>query len=297
VGVDSITVAVSRHAPHALPVRPGEHACCHFPDKDDRERLAAAFVRDGLQRGHRVICFLDGDRTSFDSRLEQLDPSLGPARSRGQLEVLSSRDAYITDGRFEPDRMVSMIRHETDRAQQDGYRGLSMTGEVPEGICSLPGGDQLGAYEAQLSTDVDTSFCSLLCQYDHSRFEATLLQAVRDAHAVDAPPELAAIGRSGEVAAAVDRGSGALRLAGELDFACADTVADVLRKHFDGSLRLDLADLTYVDVAGMRALRGSDGQPLVIGPVSHAVRRLLPLLGWDTDPDVELLEENVAHAS
>jgi len=53
---------------------------------------------------------------------------------------------------------------------------------------------------------------------------------------------------------------------------------------------LDLADLSYVDVAGMRALRGRKGQHLIITPASNAVRRLVALMAWDTDPDVELLE-------
>jgi hypothetical protein len=50
------------------------------------------------------------------------------------------------------------------------------------------------------------------------------------------------------------------------------------------------ADLAYVDVAGMRALRGRKGQRLTIIPASDAVRRLLALLAWDTDPAIELVE-------
>lgn len=67
-------------------------------------------------------------------------------------------------------------------------------------------------------------------------------------------------------------------------------MSEVLDEHFHGPLRLDLADLSYVDVAGMRALRGHKGQRLTIGPVSDAVRRLLALLAWDTDPEIELRE-------
>ena len=80
-----------------------------------------------------------------------------------------------------------------------------------------------------------------------------------------------------------------LRLAGDLDFDCSQTLADVIEGHFHGPLRLDLADLTYVDVAGMRALRGRTGQSLLIVAASEAVTRLIGLLAWDTDPDIELL--------
>jgi ABC-type transporter Mla MlaB component len=186
--------------------------------------------------------------------------------------------------------MLATLRAEHDLARAEGYGGLSITGEMPVSLCELPGGEQLAAYEAQIASDIDAASCSILCQYDHGRFGPGLLSDVVEAHEVDASPELAAIGRDGELAAARDRGRDALRLAGELDFGCAQTVSDVLDAHFHGPLRLDLADLSYVDVAGMRALRGRTGQRLTISPGSDAVRRLLALLAWDTDPAIELLE-------
>jgi hypothetical protein len=39
----------------------------------------------------------------------------------------------------------------------------------------------------------------------------------------------------------------------------------------------------------MRALRGRTGQSLTIVAASPAVRRLLALLTWDTDPAIEVL--------
>jgi anti-anti-sigma regulatory factor len=284
-------VAFRPTAALAVPVRPGEHACCHFAHADDRERLAVAFVRDRLRRGDKVVYLFDGDDpTALVSRLERLDPGFEAAMARGQFEVRPARDAYIPDGRFEADRMLALLRDEHDRASAEGYSGLSVTGEMPDAICELPGGEQLGAYEARIASSIVAPSYSVLCQYDHGRFGSGLLSDVIEAHEVDAPPELAAIGRDGELGAARDRGRDALRLAGELDFGCSQTVSEVLDAHFRGPLRLDLADLSYVDVAGMRALRGHKGQRLTISPASDAVRRLVALLGWDTDPEIELAE-------
>jgi ABC-type transporter Mla MlaB component len=283
-------MASAQCAQLAVTVRPGEHACCHFAHADDRMRLAVAFVRDALGRGDKVVYLIDTDDVgSAVSRLALLDAGFEPAMARGQLEVRRAGDAYIPDGRFEPGRMVAMVRDEHARARHEGYLGLSVTGEIPTAVTEVPGGEQLGVYEEHLASDIDAS-CSILCQYDHVRFGPGILSEVVDAHEIDASPELAAIGRDGELAAARDRRRDALRLAGELDFGCAQTVSDVLDAHFHGPLRLDLADLSYVDVAGMRALRGRRGQPLTIAPASNAVRRLLALLAWDTDPGIELLE-------
>lgn len=82
--------------------------------------------------------------------------------------------------------------------------------------------------------------------------------------------QLGAIGRSGCLAAAMDRSANALRLAGELDFDCATAVGDTLHAQFHGPLRLDLADLRFIDVTGLRALRGRTGQLItVIGGVVY----------------------------
>lgn len=103
--------------------------------------------------------------------------------------------------------------------------------------------------------------------------------------------ELAQIGRVGYLAASRVLPGPTLRLSGELDFGCAEAVAEVLDAHYDGTpLRLDLADLGYVDVAGLRALRGEKGRRLTITSASPPVRKLVELLGWDTDPGIDIAE-------
>ena len=273
-------------------MRPGEHGCCRFPEMADRERTAVAFMLSALGRNDKIVCYSDRDDLQpLVSRLQGLDACIRPAMARGQFEVRRADEAFLPDGRFEPERMVAMIREAHDGAVENGYSGLSLAAEAPVALCELAGLD-LAPYEARLDGErrrlVAGSY-SLLCEYDYARFGPGVLSGVVDAHDVDASPELAAIGRTGDLAAARDRRSDALRLAGELDFASAEAVLEVLDAHFHGPLRLDLADLTYVDVAGLRALRRS-GQPLTITAISDAVRRLLALLAWDTDPAIEVLE-------
>ena len=146
----------------------------------------------------------------------------------------------------------------------------------------------LDRYEHGFDAESSDRSRLLLCNYPSDHLPAARLTELAAHHDVDASPELAAIGRDGPVSAARVRGSQALRLAGELDFDGAPAVADVIAAHFHGPLRLDLADLSYIDVAGMRALRGRTGQQVTIAGASEAVRRVAELLAWDTDPDVQL---------
>ena len=275
----------------AVTVRPGEHACCHFRDAGDRERFAVAFVRAALGRGDKVVYLFDGDDAAgARSRLERADAGFRPAMARGQFETQPSREAYLPDGQFDPERMLATLREKHDRARAEGYPGFSVAGEMPAAVCEAGGGGELvGTYEALIASEIDGDSFSILCQYDPSLLRPRLLSRVIEAHEVDASPELAPVGRDGRLAAVHDRGRGVLRLAGELDFGSAQAVSETLA-HFGGHVPLDLADLSYVDVTGMRALRGRNGQRLTISPPSGAVRRLAALLGWDTDPAIELLD-------
>ena len=96
------------------------------------------------------------------------------------------------------------------------------------------------------------------------------------------------IGRGGYLAAAAVGHESMVRLTGELDVETAATVAAVIDERCDGPICLDLADLDFIDVAGLRALRGTADHAIAIAGPSDAVLRLVTMLGWDSDPRVEL---------
>jgi ABC-type transporter Mla MlaB component len=276
----------------ALPVRPGEHACCRFADADDRERIASAFVADGLQRGHKVVYVCDNDDPdAFAAELSARDERVAAAVQRGQLVVRPARETYRPGGVFDPDHLVVTWREEHRRMRAEGYPALSLTGEMNWALRSVVTPEELRRYERSVAElmEHDGSLV-FLCQYDHGRFAAGALAEAAEAHEVDVSPELAAIGRDGCLSAARVGHDATLRLSGELDFDCSETLAAVLDAHYHGDLRLDLADLRFVDVAGLRALRGRKGQRLRIQAASEPVRRLIALLAWDSDPAIELAE-------
>jgi ABC-type transporter Mla MlaB component len=284
--------APARHD-FAVAIRPGEHACCRFAHADDRRRLAVSFVRAGLDRGHKVIYLSDvGDEeTRFVADLAAVDDRVDGALERGQLEVRPAPGAYIPDGTFDPARVRDTLREEHARALADGYPTLTMAGDMSWAVGQVHGLDQLGTYEHEVTTTMEGDLTrSFLCIYDHGRFGAGALAEVAESHRVDVSPELAPVARVGYLAASRVLPGPVLRLCGELDFGCAEAVAGVLDAHYHGTLRLDLADLAYVDVAGLRTLRGKSGQPLAITAASRPVRSLLALLGWDTDPGIEIAE-------
>jgi ABC-type transporter Mla MlaB component len=273
----------------AAAIRVGEHVCCRLAHAEDRERLALAFVLSGLRRGEKVLYLAAREDTGAFATQLAGDDRLASAMNAGQLEMRDARDAYTQTGPFDARETLEAMNAEHRAALAGGYAGLSLTVEMSWAL-DLPRSEELDAYEDGYSARVGRGTFAVFCQYDHARFGAGTLHHVAAAHDADISPELAAIGRDGYFAAArVGTGAAALlRLAGDLDFDCCASLVGVLDAHFHGKLRLDLTDLSFVDVAGMRALRGRTGQPLEIVAASTAVHRLLALLAWGTDPMIEV---------
>jgi ABC-type transporter Mla MlaB component len=261
-------------------IRPGEHACCRFASAGDRGRVVASVVARVLQRGDRAVYLHDRvDARELVSDLADADEAVGTALERGQLLVRSPR-IHAVEGTFDIDFLLGWCSDERDRSLADGYEGLLLIVEVGASIADA---QALEDFEQRLGA-LASPATAILCIYDPA--SAAPSSAVASLHDVDLAPDLAPVGRKGHLEAA-HLHSGALRLAGELDVDAAPLLTDVLRARGRGSLALDLADLQFVDVAGMRGLRGRHGErSIAIVAASEAVRRLSDLMAWDTDPGV-----------
>jgi anti-anti-sigma factor len=273
----------------ASAVRPGEHACARLGRIEDHQVLATAFTRHGLDGGHRVLWLGDdGFCTGMREALQAADVRGEPAVAGGQLVLRPACDGYLPDGSFDADRMIGLIREEHAAALKLGYAALSVTGDMSRAYDDPPGTDALLAYERRLNAEPQDTLL-MLCRYDQAHVALSGARDVTAQHAVDIGPELVALSRIDNLAAAWAGGpEPVLRLAGELDYTGAEALRPVLAAHLHGPLVVDLGDVEFADVAGMRALRGRKGQPLRITAASPPVRRLLALMGWDTDPAVDL---------
>ena len=240
-------------------------------------------MRVGLRLGHRVVYLCrSSDVDATLTRLESAEPDVGSALRTGALEL---RDAYLPDGAFGVERMIAALRAEHHRALADGFSGLSMAGDVSAALAGASAED-LVEYERRVDEEFGDATQMVLCQYDQQRFQTGALVEITEAHHVEVSPALATIDPTGALAAARVHPPETLRLAGDLDFETVDGLIGFLDDNVHGLLRVDLADVEFADVAGMRALRGGRPRRLMIAGASDPVRRLVGLLGWDTDPGV-----------
>ncbi len=88
-------------------LRRPRHVCAFFNGDDEAYRVLGPFIRDGLECDHKAIHLVGSDRREEHlSRLRCEGIDTDAAQKTGQLEVRTTVDAYLQDGRFDQDRMV-----------------------------------------------------------------------------------------------------------------------------------------------------------------------------------------------
>jgi len=161
----------------------GDHLCCLYASEEEHRALLSPFMRQGLERHEKVLYIVD-DHTAGQiiDYLSADGVEVKQYLQGGQLSVLSSDESYVHAGVFDPDRMIALLRSETERAAGLGYRALRVTGEMSWALKGLPGSERIVEYEAKLNTFFPGSECLAICQYDRRKFDPGVLLDVLATH-------------------------------------------------------------------------------------------------------------------
>ncbi|MER7490295.1 MEDS domain-containing protein [Streptomyces sp. NPDC126497] len=257
----------------------GDHLCLAFTDDDERRRVVTAYVSTGLERGERIMYFADRSAPAdVVGWLSASGTDPGPALEKGQLVVTTADESYLAAGSFDADGMVTALRHEVRDSLAAGYTGFRVSGEMSWALRAVPGADRLGTYETEVNTVFAGQRASAICQYDARLFTAEQLDAFDLCHpgAVEAQPlhDDGAL----RLIPSFSEGRRTLRVVGSVDHRTTQALAAALRTAlaWPGDIRVDMTDLEFIDLAGVRVLvRCAEG--LEPGRRLH-VRELAPLL-------------------
>jgi anti-anti-sigma regulatory factor len=279
-------------------LRPGDHACLTFTDADERLDIVAAFVRDGLHSGDRVICYTD--TLPAPELIAELTERGLPVRESlhvGRLVVGASGDAFITDGAFDAGRVIAAVRARIDDALGLGYRGLRITADMCWALRPVAGLEQLGAYEAELTRLLADGRATAVCQYDRASFDPVTLATVTAAHT----RAVAAVTYHSDAVLRICRQHipPGVRVAGELDFRGVEALTRALSEavRLDANVFVNMAPLRFIDGAAASvvlraALTLGDGQRMT-AVCQPLVGKVLRVLGADRVPRLHLVIRDV----
>ncbi|MDQ7910699.1 MEDS domain-containing protein [Phytohabitans sp. ZYX-F-186] len=271
-------------------LRPGDHACLTYSDADERLDIVAAFVRDGLGAGQRIICFTDpGGPPDLADELAERDvkPTDG-----GQLTIRDNDTAWLAGGRVSATNVIEMLAHEVAAAHRDGFAGLRVTADMCWATRPVAAVDELLVFETRVAGLFAGGRLTAVCQYDRQSFDPVTLAFAAKAH----PRAVAAAVYHEDPLLRICRQHAppGVRLAGEIDYRRVpelnQALAEALR--LGGDIHVNLAHLRFMDAAaaaavGRAALSLQPGRAMVI-VCRRAVRKVLDLVGVTDQPAVRV---------
>ncbi|GAT71182.1 histidine kinase [Planomonospora sphaerica] len=278
-------------------VEPGDHLCLPFSDDAEQREVATAFITGGLARGERVLYFTDRRAPETVHSWLPADDLAAALRS-GRLSVRTAEDSYLAVGRFDPDAMVTALKEETERSLRDGCTGLRVSGEMSWALRDVPGAEGLEDYERKVAAVFATGLSSAVCQYDTRLFGPARTRVFTRCHPGVVGMNTLYHDGLVRIVPAYQAGHRTIRVTGTIDQSNAHGLAAALQAAADrhGDVHVDLSELEFIDVAGLRTLTLAAGRldparRLRLLHLAPMLRDIMHLVGWDREPQLVLTTE------
>jgi hypothetical protein len=116
------------------------------------------------------------------ARLEREGIDVAKAEESGQLEVRRWQDAYIKDDYFDQYRMIETIKEALDPAKKRPGKLTRLVANMEWALEDLPGVHDIVEYETRLNQVLPEYHDPVICTYDLSRFDASVVIDIMRTH-------------------------------------------------------------------------------------------------------------------
>jgi hypothetical protein len=147
------------------------HACAFFNSEDEEYRVLLPFIKDGFECGDKAVHFVNpGQRHDHLRRLTAAGIDVDAALQRGQFELRINTEAYLQDGRFDPDRMLQVFEQLASGNAPGGF-------PLSRIVCCMDWAaddqsriDKVVAFESRVNDVWRSHADAIICVYDLAKF-------------------------------------------------------------------------------------------------------------------------------
>jgi anti-anti-sigma regulatory factor len=224
------------------PLAGGDHVAWVTRQPDEFEWMAATQMSQGTIAGDKLLLLAPAHR------------SRGAAPLAEGVTVVDPVQDFLHGGPLTAESMISAFREEADQARREGYRGIRMVADM-DWLLDVPADfARVVDFEQRLDRMVADTGALMVCVFRPESFVAGHLAELMSVHPHSRPPL-----RPGWSGFRIwSAGGGRWRVSGEVDMnntaAFAARLASASASVGSGSLFLDLRRVTFIDVAGLRAI-------------------------------------------
>jgi anti-anti-sigma factor len=260
-----------------------DHACLTFGEPEELYDLTAAFVRDGLAGGLKVVWISEAGPARAASELARRGIAVEPAMAAGQMAAAEDEGRLLSGQAFSASQAMEWLSGQMAACRQEGFPGLRIAVDMSWALRPVTGVEQLPEFEDRIAAAAAGTVVSVLCQYDRERFDPVTLATVAALHTCS----VAAATYHADAMLRICRqyAPPGIRLAGELDHEHADSLALALAEaiRLDGDIAVNMTGLAFIDASCTRmildAARGVAGSRAVVLQCRSAIAARFVLLG------------------
>jgi len=147
------------------------HVCALFNSDEEEYRVLLPFIKDGFECGHRAIHVINAEqRQEHVAHLASTGIDAAGAEQSGQLQLRTSSDTYLRDGKFDSDRMLEMFEQLAGGDPERGYplsRIVCRMDWAAEGRTHV---DNLIEFESRVNSIWNSHDDAVICTYHLSQF-------------------------------------------------------------------------------------------------------------------------------
>lgn len=147
------------------------HVCAFFNSNDEAYRVLLPFIKDGFDSGDKAVHVINPDQQeSHLTRLTAAGIDTNSARQQGQLELRTNTEAYLREGRFNPDQMLKTFEQMASGNAKGGFplsRIVCQMDWAVEGRSCVEG---LVEFESRVNEVWRRHEDVVICVYDLAKF-------------------------------------------------------------------------------------------------------------------------------
>lgn len=242
-------------------VQAHDHVCLIYWGETSRRPVLLQWAREGLSAGEGTVL---------------IEP---PSRSAALVELIGDdADQLVV---VDPGTLYASGDDGAALAERLHRAATSADGDMaPVARMSLPAAYALAVHDERTQLEHERAFArvveerpvAMLCQYDHVAIDGDVIASAAKEHEIVVQLDDLALPTLDM--RPTDAG---VRVSGEIDLANHDIVRSWMSRHQSRRLVVDCSNLTFLDVAGFRALTGwaNKETPLVLEHVNGAPAKLL----------------------
>lgn len=224
-----------------------DHVCLTFGEPEELFDLTAAFVRDGLEAGLKVVWLSDDGPGLVRAELTRRAIVAGPALDSGQMTAAGCEGRLLSGQAFSAQAAVGWLAGQLATSREQGFRGLRVAMDMSWALRPVTGVEELPRFEEGITAALTGRMASVLCQYDRDRFDPVTLASVAGFHT----RSVAAATYFADSLLRICRqyAPPGIRIAGELDYQAAEPLALALAEsvRLEGDIVFNMSALSFAD--------------------------------------------------